>query len=369
MPTAAKGPSCGCDDEHSELHKQWKAYVKKHNTVMRYNHLADNCEAFALYKRPNLAPVECKKDTPLFVLACDGGGVRGAATAAVLETLEEEFGVKFADWDIFCGNSTGAFIAGMLSCCDASASEILSLYQTQASVMMPQKCWLDERTYELTSLLTNSTHFTNEGKELVLRLALRKYEDGTQKTMRYVKEKQKQLLIPAYRIGSHPGLRVFDSEKDLDEEVWQICHASSAAPIYFPATTIGNEKYIDGGVVLNNPVFAAITAAEKKSCGRPVHVLSLGSGALKPTLKEKVSTLSALGDGILDFMTDTNSQAYMAEEFCRARGWKYLRIDGPLGMASSKVENIRPENIKRLIAAGKAWAQTHAADMKEFLAH
>ena len=49
---------------------------------------------------------------PYYVLALDGGGLRGIFTAAVLVEAEEAYGPKFLEsFDLLVGTSTGGIIA------------------------------------------------------------------------------------------------------------------------------------------------------------------------------------------------------------------------------------------------------------------
>ncbi len=69
------------------------------------------------------------------ILACDGGGVRGALTARIVQRIEEELkketGEKFTlckRVDCFAGTSTGGIIAIGLAC-DKRPEELVALYE------------------------------------------------------------------------------------------------------------------------------------------------------------------------------------------------------------------------------------------------
>src|SRR3989344_530408 len=57
-----------------------------------------------------------KEAMALRILAIDGGGIRGYFAAHVLERIQQEHGVHFANpFDVICGTSTGAIIAAALA--------------------------------------------------------------------------------------------------------------------------------------------------------------------------------------------------------------------------------------------------------------
>ena len=55
--------------------------------------------------------------------------------------------------------------------------------------------------------------------------------------------------------------------------------ATSAAPLYFPSWQIGEDKYIDGGVVQNNPASLGLAIAKSlKPTAKRYCLLSIGTG-------------------------------------------------------------------------------------------
>ena len=63
------------------------------------------------------------------VLSCDGGGVKGLATAQFLYRLEQETGKPLHDlFDLYAGTSVGAIIVSSIACKQASMQEALDLY-------------------------------------------------------------------------------------------------------------------------------------------------------------------------------------------------------------------------------------------------
>jgi hypothetical protein len=104
--------------------------------------------------------------------------------------------------------------------------------------------------------------------------------------------------------------------------IWQACRATSAAPLYFPAMEIDNQRYFDGGMKSNNPILEAVEEAilERHDPGHPgaSHpasfraIVSLGTG--KPEQREPGRNIIGIIKYALMQMTDTQAKH---EEFLR----------------------------------------------------
>ena len=75
-------------------------------------------------------------------------------------------------------------------------------------------------------------------------------------------------------------------EEEEDYLVWQVAKATSAAPTFFPGASIKNlsgeeRKFIDGGVVINNPTLMLYNQARILHPEAKIEMLSLGTGEVK----------------------------------------------------------------------------------------
>jgi hypothetical protein len=74
---------------------------------------------------------------PFRILCLDGGGIRGAFTAAVLKYWEQATGLRIVDhFDLIAGTSTGGILAIGIGL-GMSAADMLEFYNTQGSVIFP----------------------------------------------------------------------------------------------------------------------------------------------------------------------------------------------------------------------------------------
>ncbi len=154
-------------------------------------------------------------------LVLSGGAGRGFAHAGVLHALEEH-GYQF---DCIAGVSIGA-VVGALYADGYSALEIFEIFRDE-----PLSRFLKIK-------LSSAGLFRSDG----LRMLLQKHLRATT-----FEELQTPLKITAtnYNTGQ---LKVFDSGPLLEPIM-----ASSAIPLLFHAVQIGDQHYIDGGILSNLP--------------------------------------------------------------------------------------------------------------------
>lgn len=207
---------------------------------------------------------------PYRILSLTGGGVRGLITAVWLNRLEQKLGAPIAEFfDLIAGTSTGSLIACALSM-GMKTEKIVSLYRDRAQEIFPapaSRLW--SRFTRSFDQGIDAPRYDGKGLEAVLRSEFGDTRFG---------ELQVTTLVTSYNLATREAL-VFKtmprrSSGSLTEEtyqrynhlpVWEICKASSSAPVYFPAhiTEIEGQRVplVDGGVVANNPTACAIAEA------------------------------------------------------------------------------------------------------------
>ena len=152
-------------------------------------------------------------------------------------------------------------------------------------------------------------------------------------------------------------------------KVWEACVATSAAPVYFPPF---EKKFIDGGLMANNPTLDAmteiITQAEKEeSDAKLALVVSIGTGVMPHVEVEDVGivvpnhtnafkaitklpqTLSAVQNFrnlvIAQATLSGGQEIVRASAWCKSLGIPYIRLSAPL----SKVINLAESEMENLI--------------------
>jgi uncharacterized protein len=240
------------------------------------------------------------------ILALDGGGIRGAFTAAVLakwaEMLGEDGGHSLIKhFDLVAGTSTGAILAIGLGL-GLSPLEILTFYRNKGASIFPSdrglRHWLKSKHDALTlqEILTEIFHEKKLSAESICRLVI--------PTVR-AQRGQAEVIVTAHS-PDRTGFREYTAV--------QAALASAAAPTYFDEayvkTEIANEVYLDGGVWANNPVLPAIAEAVR-FLGSPIDridILSVG------TLGNEMDFSNSLGKGKAGWAASSADLFFAAQE-------------------------------------------------------
>jgi patatin-like phospholipase/acyl hydrolase len=224
--------------------------------------------------------------TPIKILSCDGGGIRGLLTAIILEALEKEIqqinptSSLHNSFDVFAGTSTGSIIACGLAR-GMSATQIRKFYETKGSIIFPKMnlaFWAGELLERLKKGHFSQPLYEAKGLESVLRLPDVFPDDLLFGAL------AKEALVVSYDTYNRKAI-VFKStgNKSAKVPVWQVCRASAAAPAAYPGYLLKEPQFlaahksggnvegdlermipeeglplIDGGVLANNPTLCAI---------------------------------------------------------------------------------------------------------------
>lgn len=251
---------------------------------------------------------------PKRILSLDGGGVRGAATIAFLERLEDQISeiegkpTRLCDWfDLIGGTSTGAIIATALSL-GFSASELHDFYTRLAPrifkrsrfrllgwqakfdakrLMADLKAEMGDRTLDSADVLTGLCIF------------LKRMDTGSAWTV---------MNNPRLPFWETPDDKSFIGNRHLP--IVNLVRASTAAPSFFDPELIeivpGQPKglFIDGGLTPhNNPALMLLMVALLPAYGlnwkvgpENLLIVSVGTGSFRNSIDPlQAARLSAVG--------------------------------------------------------------------------
>ncbi|WP_087066922.1 patatin-like phospholipase family protein [Cyanobium sp. NIES-981] len=255
-----------------------------------------------------------------FILACDGGGIRGLATAAVLATIEDRLqrinpGKPLHDYfDLIAGTSTGSIVACGLSS-GLTARQILDLYLRDGIKIFPPfkkvlKSLVDRLRIGYSQPIYQAGYEDKTNPHGVEPVLQRVFSDPQGKGLLKFGDLEKPTLVTSYDTYNQQFV-VFKSRssecKEID--VWEVARASSAAPVAFPAYELSNKTFIDfwkaqgfqtipsrsgedciplidGGLSANNPALCALVERLSWSHDRipieEIAILSIGTGDVTP---------------------------------------------------------------------------------------
>ena len=206
------------------------------------------------------------------ILALDGGGVRGLIEALILSEIEKQVKRMCPEvksiiqcFDVVAGTSTGSFFIAGLVYGDLTLSQMRNMYFKFKDKAFKQ----------------NSKPIKSDMINLLIKEAFGGTATLAQETV------PKVIVCSTLASHSPPSLYLMCNYGKprqgqvcpADRKVWEAVRASSAAPTYFEAF---EKKFIDGGLMANNPTLVAMTESldnkdPAKACKLSA-VVSIGTG-------------------------------------------------------------------------------------------
>ncbi|WP_100644583.1 patatin-like phospholipase family protein [Alteromonas facilis] len=306
------------------------------------------------------------------ILSLDGGGIRGAATTQFLSNIEhalwDQAHVRIRDCiDFYAGTSTGSIIALALATTSLSMTDINQLY----SVENAKKIFSENRGFlEFDGL--NAPKYAADRKRDVLQQNFADARIGDV-------HQDKHVLCVSYGIESRRPFVIKSTKEDyLHLKSADVADASSAAPTYFPTTSLKmleNEFahwLIDGGVVANNPTMCAIAEARRVWRSLPfdkLRVISVGTGFRTrkingPDSQHWGSIQWMTKGNIIDILSDEMVVGYQA--ITMIPNGNYIRVNSQLrnqpGLdfpPDDAMDDISESNIDKLKRMGDFWFEQY----------
>ena len=297
------------------------------------------------------------------ILALDGGGIRGAFTAAALATLSEQLGEPITGrFDLIAGTSTGGILAIGLGM-GLSPSRMLEFYRVRGPTIFPMM-----RRHQRLRGRARHLIKPKHSQDVLFKELREAYFGGGPE--RAISDSSARLVVPAFdtvsgvchtfRTPHHPLLT-----GDQNTSAAEVALATAAAPTYFAAArvknTISDVPYFDGGVWANCP---AVTAIVEAVCYLQVplsriDVLSIGTTDEPFSVKNKIvagilgwrqTLISLLMNAQVD-STVRHAQQLVGEA-------RFLRINAVTNEGMYALDN--PREIENLAALGNKAASDPA---------
>lgn len=275
------------------------------------------------------------------ILALSGGGYRGLHIAQILEIIENKINGRIAKhFDLIAGTSIGGIIALALAL-EIPARVIRETLEELGPSLFPKGPpeFLIARALFQKTGFGALKYFFKHRRELAAEGQATKsawYEpkplhDALSKAGYFGNRRIGDLIYPVvipavnystglpkfYKTDHHPSL-TFDRELQIID----VALGTSAAPVFFPAHKINDDRIVDGGLIANDPTHIAVHEAMYMFGIRPqlygdsstgsddLRVLSIGT--LSP--KRFADPSKPLNQGLLDWGTGVFDLAGSAQE-------------------------------------------------------
>ncbi|XP_042879102.1 85/88 kDa calcium-independent phospholipase A2-like isoform X2 [Penaeus japonicus] len=295
------------------------------------------------------------------VLCLDGGGIKGLVMTQMLFVIQEVLGKPIREcFDWISGTSTGGFLALML-CTGKSVQDVQSLYYN-----LKEKVFVGGRPYEAGPL--EDILIKEFGKDTVMSniksprvMVTSTLADRLPPDLHLFRNYESPMSV----LGVQENSVFMSTQPPEKQKIWLAARCSGAAPTYFryceeklirlilrfvrsgkyskkddagkrtlnsSTKMCASEKFLDGGLVGNNPVLDTLTEIEEwnvavRAQGResevfnPTVVVSLGCGKPPVMLVDTVDvTMPSILDVRRGFTAMYNLFNVMVEQACSSEG-------------------------------------------------
>lgn len=216
------------------------------------------------------------------ILTLDGGGVRGALQAKLLERLEVT--IPFLhNVSLIAGSSIGGINALCLAA-GLTPGELVEFYEVDTAGIFDRRDWWDTIAGSADEVFRADYDNAPLMEALEKRLGARTLGDLdkmvaiTSFDLDNADEQSKNVSTRDYarRCWKPKIFHNYDSPgNDKDQLAVDVGLRTSAAPTFFPS----HQGYVDGGIVANNPSLVAVGRAVKAGCSLDdIVLLSIGAG-------------------------------------------------------------------------------------------
>ena len=289
------------------------------------------------------------------ILSLNGGGIKGAFSAAVLTAVENEYKCRISDYfDLVAGTSTGGLIALGLGA-GMKVEKILSLYRDKGSMIFPQGCVLWRKIKWFLSGKYGDQGLKSAVSEIVT--------DGNGE--KRLVDSCCRLLISSFS-ADNGEIRYFTTphadfcKTDAEVSMLDVALATSAAPTYFQPANVAHGcsvgRYLDGGVGVNMPALAAVLHAVHYLGVSPnqIDVLSVGTTTKdKGYLNIPKGIKGWLSKGKIIDLYSNAQESFMKDGLnMLLRPEQFLHIDSVANDGDFSIDELR--NVGLLISRGES---------------
>jgi len=334
-----------------------------------------------------------------FILAIDGGGVRGIVPAVILSKLSSLLKANgddkplYSHFDLIAGTSTGGLLSLALSADDSALKreegEEQPVYCKQKKRFFREENILQGYIQQAADPASLKQLYISHAKDIFREKSVRLFGSvftdkySTSNLESFLKDTFKELklkdaLVPTMVVcydtisGKAVTLSSFGDFRDM--LMIDAARATSAAPLYFaPKYTLSpdGEKMalIDGGVAANNPALLAYIEARHLYPKAKLHILSLSTASPVYSFDPSSSMGGVSGWAEPISRIYPNAQADLIDTTMRTLpDVSYLRVYAKISEEKIKLDDTRVETLAFLEAGAENIYTQQEEEIKEFAA-
>ena len=312
---------------------------------------------------------EPKRPEERYILAIDGGGMRGIIPVVILQELEKSIRENGGTddiatyFDLIAGTSTGGLITLALSCGSALPHvDMNGSDQIELSALLNNYMTMGKEIFQAQTSFFGLRQFVSDkyNSNNIQNLCKRWF--GTE-TMENAKV---PTMIVAYDLSKGCQKIITSYGEGSDCPVWVAARSTSAAPTFFAPVAYKEELLVDGGVVANNPaLFAYFDAKTLYPECEKFHILSISTGGAYHTMSiDSTKGLMNWADQVSP-MYSTAQKRTTDLVMRKMPDADYVRIDDPLPNPV-KMDETNPASLNYMKDQARISAKSHVEELNGF---
>jgi len=291
----------------------------------------------------------------LTMLCLDGGGIKGLVLVEVLKALERASGRRIHElFDVVCGTSTGGLLSTMVAGKRASLDDMPAVYERIRATMAGAQDMFSE-IHRVTSGTVFDDGMTNRLLQGIV---------GDER-LDELPSRPKIFLVAAacnstpaqpYLFRNYELTRAAASASEFlgtsHCEAWRAVRATTSAPTWYTPAEIGRQRFVDGGILANNPTLIALTEAAALWPKATVScVVSVGTG-MPSSRPHTATTALDWASYIINDISLSSHVTHAVASSLLGEG-QYFRLDPP--MLDVSLSETRVDVLDKMVTDVRAW--------------
>jgi len=291
----------------------------------------------------------------LTMLCLDGGGIKGLVLVEVLKALERAAGRRIYElFDVVCGTSTGGLLTTLVAGKRVPLDDTPAIYERIRATMAGAQDMFSE-----IHRVTSGTVFDDAMTNTLLQGVV---GDERRDELPY----RPKIFLVAAACNSTPAQPSLFRNYELTRaaasaseflgtshcEAWRAVRATTSAPTWYKPAEVGRQRFVDGGILANNPTLIALTEAAALWPKATVScVVSVGTG-MPSSRPHTATTALDWASYIINDISLSSHVTHAVASSLLGEG-QYFRLDPP--MLDVSLSETRTAVLDKMVVDVRAW--------------